>query len=49
MAEIMDLSKCGGVCKGSCKHYEIGVACPPSATYEPVELKPLSLSDLAAF
>jgi len=31
----MDLSKCGGVCKGACRHYEIGVECPAETTYEP--------------
>jgi len=42
----MDLSKCGGICRGACKHYAIGVECPPEATYEPRELKPITLSDI---
>lgn len=44
MAKIMDLSKCGGICRGACKHYAIGVECPPEATYEPVEVGTASLS-----
>lgn len=31
----MDLSKCGGICRGACKHYSMGVECPTDATYEP--------------
>lgn len=44
--KVMDLSKCDGVCRGACKHYQIGVECPPDATYEPVKAKPLTLADI---
>lgn len=50
--KVMDLSKCGGVCRGACKHYAIGVECPPEATYEPVEVavqpmvKPLTMAGI---
>lgn len=37
----MDLSKCGGICRGACKHYEIGVECPADVTYEPWEVENL--------
>lgn len=32
---VIDLSKCEGICKGDCKHYAIGLECPPEAIYEP--------------
>jgi len=34
-AVVMDLSKCGGTCRGDCKHYQIGIDCEDSQKYEP--------------
>ncbi|OHD28232.1 MAG: hypothetical protein A2Y38_25245 [Spirochaetes bacterium GWB1_59_5] len=41
--KVMDLSKCGGVCRGACKHYVIGIECPTEATYEPREVQKTTL------
>lgn len=40
----MDLSKCGGICRGACKHYAIGVECPADVTYEPREVTRVDIS-----
>jgi len=42
--KVMDLSKCGGVCRGACKHYAIGIECPTEATYEPREVQKTTLA-----
>lgn len=30
---VMDLSKCGGVCRPDCVHYKVGVACAPEQRF----------------